>query len=331
MSDKPPFEITLEILDLSVRISTLIGRIENYEVLDPHPRLRKQNRIRSIYSSCTIEANSLSFDQVSDIFNGRRVIGPFDDIRDVRNAIDAYDMLGRFDPYSMDDFLRMHGIMTKGSISESGSFRKGGEGVFKGDKLIFMAPPPELVPQHMRNLFDWMAETKDRMNSLIVSCVFHYEMVFIHPFSDGNGRMARLWQTAILSEWNPIFQWIPIENRIERAQQEYYEVISYCDSAGESTRFIEFMLRMILIALEDSESEIRDAEKAVPENIKNLIERMEIGRYYTVTELMELMGLRSRPSFLRDYIGPARDKGLIEMEYPNTPRTTKQRYRLTDR
>jgi len=327
MSYKPPFTLTQNMIDTVLSIGKKMQSIQDYQLLDPNPRLRKQNRIRSIYSSCAIEANSLSVDQVSDIINGNRVIGPEKDIREVRNAMRAYSLIDGADPYSMDEMLRIHGIMADGLIPDAGQFRTCGEGVFSADRLIFMAPPPELVPSHMKDLFSWLNDSRDSINPLIASSVFHYELVFIHPFTDGNGRIARLWQTAILGAWAEMFYWIPIENRIERAQDRYHEVINRCNRAGESTLFIEFMLGMILTSLEDAEAEIRESLSVIPEGITSLLMEMEAGRYYTISELMALMGMSSRPAFHRNYIGPALSRGLISMEYPDSSRSPKQRYR----
>jgi len=325
----PPFSLTLPMVNLTFRIGELVSRMEGYEALDPNPRLRRRNRIRSIHSSCAIEANSLSLEQVSDVINGRRVIGPEGEIAEVRNAVTAYSLLGSFDPYGMDELLRLHGMMMAGLADDAGKLRTGGEGVFRGKDLVFMAPPPELVPDHMRNLFDWLNRESASLSPLIASSVFHYEMVFVHPFSNGNGRMARLWQTAILGRWKEVFHWIPLENRIEKAQQEYYDAIDACNRAGDSTRFVEFMLRMILNALEDAEYEIRNEPKG-DDKLDRLLDRMESGVYYSRPELMEMMSARSQPSFHRDYLGPGLERGVIYMEYPQTPRSRRQRYRKSD-
>ena len=205
MYDSPPFKLSQRMLDLVFRIGEKVSSIEGYEALGTSPRLRKQNRVRSVHSSCAIEANSLSLGQVSDIIDGRRVIGPEKDIQEVRNALDAYSMLGSFDPYDLGDLLKIHSVMVNGVVEEAGRFRSHGEGVFSRDSLVFMAPPPEQVPKNMENLFAWLNGTRGDISPLIASCIFHYEFVFIHPFADGNGRMARLWQTAILGVWRGIF------------------------------------------------------------------------------------------------------------------------------
>ena len=328
MSYMPPFSITNEMNDLSIRIGMKAQTLKDYELLNPNPMLRKQNRIRSIYSSCAIEANSLSFDQVSDLINGRRVVGPENDVKEIKNATEAYSLLGSFDPYNIEDFLRLHRVMIKDTAQESGIFRSGGEGVFSGDKLIFMAPPPELVPEHMKNLFDWLKESKGKIHPLIASCVFHYELVFIHPFTDGNGRMVRLWQTAILGDWLDIFYWLPVENRIRKSQDRYYETINRCNQIGESTPFIEFMLNAILISLDDAESDIKEALSKQPSSVDRLTRVMEQGKFYTSKELMALLNMTSRQSFQSNYLKPALDRGVVKMEYPDNPRRPGQRYKI---
>ena len=213
---KPPFKITNEILSYVSSISEKIGRITAIGNLEAKPHLRKNNRIRSIHSSLKIEANSLSLGQVRDIINGKTVLGAQKEIQEVKNAYAAYERFSEIDPYSIEDLKKFHGILTKYVVDESGDFRKGEEGVFNGDQCIFMAPPAMLVPQLMDELFCWMKEAQNDVHPLILSCVFHYEFVFIHPFADGNGRMARLCQTAILSKWKPVFEYIPIESQIEK-------------------------------------------------------------------------------------------------------------------
>ena len=328
MHDSPPFKISQRMLDLVFRIGEKVSSIEGYEALGTSPRLRKQNRVRSVHSSCAIEANSLSLGQVSDIIDGRRVIGPEKDIQEVRNALDAYSMLGSFDPYDLGDLLKIHSVMVNGIVEEAGRFRSHGEGVFSGDTLVFMAPPPEQVPKNMENLFAWLNGTRGDISPLIASCVFHYEFVFIHPFADGNGRMARLWQTAILGAWRGIFHWIPVENRIEMAQREYYDVIDRCNAKGSSEDFVEFMLQVILNALEDSEKLLKDSAAEVPAQVRKLIDIMEDGIWYTSRQLMDRVGLSSRPTFQNNYLRPALARGTVEMEFPDSPRARGQRYRI---
>ena len=242
---KPPFTITNEILTYVSSISEKVGRITATTNLESKPHLRKNNRIKSIHSSLRIEANSLSLGQVRDVINGKTVLGEQKEIQEVKNAYAAYEKLSEIDPFSVEDLKTFHSIMTKYLLDESGEFRRGEEGVFNGDQCIFMAPPAKFVHQLMDDLFRWLNASKATIHPLILSSVFHYELVFIHPFSDGNGRMARLWHTAILSKWKPVFEYIPIESQIEKFQEEYYDVIARCHVDGESTSFIEIQAKQL--------------------------------------------------------------------------------------
>lgn len=216
---KPPFTITNEILSYVSSISEKIGRITATGNLEAKPHLRKNNRIKSIHSSLRIEANSLSLGQVRDVINGKMVLGEQKEIQEVKNAYSAYEQLSEINPYSVKDLMQFNGIMTKYVVEESGDFRRGEEGVFNGDQCIFMAPPARLVTQLMEDLFCWMKDAESNVHPLILSSVFHYEFVFFHPFSDGNGRMARLWHTAILAKWKPIFEYIPISEDNEQLSE----------------------------------------------------------------------------------------------------------------
>ena len=217
---EPPFTITNRIVFYVASISEKIGRITLLSDMEAKPHLGKNNRIKSIHSSLKIEANSLSLNQVRDVINGKLVLGEQKEIQEVKNAYDAYEKILELDPYSIDDLKKFHGIMTRYIVEESGDFRRGEEGVFNGEQCIFMAPPAQYVPQLMNELFGWMREAQTKVHPLVLSSVFHYEFVFIHPFSDGNGRMARLWHTAILSKWKPIFEYIPIESQVEKFQEQ---------------------------------------------------------------------------------------------------------------
>lgn len=242
---EPPFTITNRMLTLVSSISEKIGELSVSVQMDAHPHLRRNNKIRSVHSSLAIEANSLTLGQVQDVIDGKTVFGNRREIQEVKNTYDAYDHLEDIDPFSIDDLKKYHGIMTKYLVDGSGEFRHGEEGVFDGDECIFMAPPARLVPSLMSDLFAWMDQKRDEIHPLIMSSVFHYEFVFIHPFSDGNGRMARLWHTALLMQWKSIFEFIPIESQIEKFQDDYYAAISHCHKAGSSDYFIEFMLEKI--------------------------------------------------------------------------------------
>ena len=323
---KPPFTITNEILSYVSSISEKIGRITAIRSLETKPHLRKNNRIKSIHSSLKIEANSLSLGQVRDVINGRLVLGEQKEIQEVKNAYAAYESLSEINPYSIKDLKKFHGIMTKYLVEECGEFRHGEEGVFNGDECIFMAPPAQFVPQLMDELFEWMKKSRNSVHPLIMSSVFHYEFVFIHPFSDGNGRMARLWHTAILSKWKPIFEYIPIESQVEKFQEDYYDAIARCHVEGESTFFIEFMLSQIDKILDELSVQISDDYQQIPESVQKLLAVMEYDISYTGNALMEKLGLKSREGFRRNYLRPAMEMHLIHMTIPDKPNSRNQRY-----
>lgn len=323
---KPPYTITNKILAYVSSISEKIGRITATSNLESKPHLRKNNKIKSIHSSLKIEANSLSLGQVRDVINGKTVLGEQKEIQEVKNAFAAYEQISEIDPYRIHDLKQLHGIMTQYVVEESGDFRRGEEGVFNGNECIFMAPPARLVPQLMNDLFAWMEESKSSVHPLILSSVFHYEFVFIHPFSDGNGRMARLWHTAILSKWKPVFEYIPIESQVEKFQDEYYDAIAKCHVDGASTFFIEFMLSQIDKILDDISIQISEDNEQLPEHMKRLLAVMEFGIPYTSSVLMEKLGLKSKEGFRRNYLRPAVDLNLIHMTIPDKPNSRNQRY-----
>jgi Fic family protein len=239
----PPYKITTEILQLITSISEKIGQI-NAKFLDkPSPKLRKENRIKTIHSSLSIEGNTLTEEQITALIENKRIIGPEKDVNEVLNAIRVYDQLNSFNPNSVKSFLSAHEILMTGLVVDYGEFRKKGVGIMAGDKLAHMAPPAENVPYLMNDLFSYLSTSNEI--TLIKSCVFHYEMEFIHPFLDGNGRMGRLWQTLILMNEYPVFEFIPFENMIHKTQGEYYKALSNSDKAGNSTPFIEYMLNVI--------------------------------------------------------------------------------------
>lgn len=249
---KPPFSITNKMIRDIASISEKLGKMDITQNINSKPHLRKNNRIKSIHSSLKIEANSLSFNQVRDVVNGQLVLGKKKEIQEVKNTYLAYEQIAKINPYSLNDLKNLHEIIGRYVIDGAGEFRHGQEGVFSGDKCIFMAPPAKLVPTLMFDLFNWMNQEKDNIHPLILSSIFHYEFVFIHPFTDGNGRMARLWHTTILAQWKPIFEYIPIESQIEKFQNGYYDVIARCHQEGTSNAFIEFMLEQIDIVLEET-------------------------------------------------------------------------------
>ena len=328
---QPPFTITNTMLSYVSSISEKIGHITAIGNLEAKPHLRKNNRIQSIHSSLKIEANSLSLGEVRDVIDGRMVLGEQKEIQEVKNAFAAYEKLSEIDPCSIKDLKKLHAVMTQYLVEESGDFRRGEEGVFQGEQCIFMAPPARFVPQLMNDLFAWMKEAQNSVHPLILSSVFHYEFVFIHPFSDGNGRVARLWHTAILSKWKPLFEYIPIESQIEKFQDEYYHAIAQCHVAGESTLFVEFMLSQIDKILDEVSGQvsrqISGRINRIPVGIGKLLDVMSDDAAYTSRELMEKLGLKSREGFRRNYLRPALEGKYICMTMPDKPSSRNQRYR----
>lgn len=326
MEDKyiPPYEITDEMLELVSEIMENLGKLSGVNELEKLPRLRRVSRIKSIHSSLAIENNTLSIEQVTDVINGKRVLAPQKDIEEVHNAFNAYEKLSEINPYSIDDLLKIHGIMMNGLVKEAGSLRSGQVGVYNQDgKVVHLAPPADFVPQQLGQLFDWVKNSN--ANMLIKSSVFHYEFEFIHPFNDGNGRTGRLWQTALLASWKPIFAWIPIESIIKDNQEDYYNVITLSTSQGKSNIFIEFMLDVINKAIKDIITDTRNHYNHINNQITELMKVIE-SYPQSATELMEKLNLKSRLGFRKNYLQPALDAGLIGMTEPDKPTSKNQKY-----
>lgn len=247
---KPPYEITQSILNLYGQINEALGFCKTLLLIKPEARLRKENRIKTIHSSLAIEGNTLDIEHVTAIIDNMHVIGPQKDILEVKNAILAYDNLPSYDPYSIQDFLKAHGIFMQGLVKHPGHFRTSQVGILKGTEVAHIAPSYTMVPGLMQDLFDYINHDTDL--DIIKSCVFHYEMEFIHPFEDGNGRMGRFWQTRLLMMSNPIFEFVPIEKMIKDHQEDYYNVLGQSDASGSSTTFIEFMLHTINASLRET-------------------------------------------------------------------------------
>ncbi len=240
---KPPYEITTQILKYITSISEKIGEVNAKYLIKTNPTLRKQNQIKTIHSSLRIEGNTLTEEQITAILENKRVVGPEKDILEVINAFEVYKNINKLKPESEKDFLKAHQLLLQKLIKDSGTYRKQSVGIVKGSKVEHIAPPFENVPYLMKDLFEYLKDENEI--TLIKSCVFHYEMEFIHPFIDGNGRMGRLWQTLILMQDYPIFEFLPFETLISKNQKEYYNALSVSDKEGKSTKFIEYMLKII--------------------------------------------------------------------------------------
>ena len=247
MFKKPPLEITACILNTVQDISLLLGRYSDNFQIHSNIRLRKANNIRTIKSTVSIEGNTMSLDQVTDVLNGERIIAPEREIREVKNAIAVYERFNEFDAFCLDDLLKAHGIMMKGLTEGAGDFRSTGVCIMKDRQCIHVAPPAIEVSGLIANVFSYLQESEDSL--LVKSCVFHYELEFIHPFSDGNGRMGRLWQQLILTKLHPIFKLVCVEELLEKFQSEYYAALQRSDQKGSSEDFVEFMLGIIKEAL----------------------------------------------------------------------------------
>ncbi len=253
---RPPFALTSKILNLASEISLLLGEYQGLHAPIPQPKLRRQNRVRTIKDSLSIEGNTLNLDQVTALLEGKRVVGPLKDIVEVQNALRLYEMFDDFDSARSKDLLMAHQILMKGLVNDAGKYRSGSVGILKGQKVSHVAPPAKNVPGLMEDLFKFL-KSKDDLSPLIRACVFHYELEFIHPFSDGNGRIGRFWQSLILSRHHRAFEYIPAESLIKERQESYYSVLEKCDKKGDSTEFIEFSLEIIRDALKDFLDQLR--------------------------------------------------------------------------
>lgn len=299
-SKQPPFEITSKMLGDVAEISELVGRFFAHDHLSGNPNLRRTNRIRTIYGSLAIEQNTLSLEQVTAVLNGKHVLAPPKDIAEVKNAYEIYERLDELDPYSVDDLLTAHGIMTRGLVEESGMFRTGSVGVVDQEgHVLHFGTLPQYVPDLVMQLLDWTKHSD--LHMLIRSCVFHYELELIHPFADGNGRVGRLWHTLLLSKWNPVFAWLPVESIIHDHQQEYYDAINGSNDIAESTPFIEFMLSAIKTSLLDAihTNEAMHTEKADKKSLRwQAIARfLQTHAYIMNADVQELCGVSSATAY----------------------------------
>ncbi len=246
---KPPYTVTSNIIQLVSEVSHKIGELNASFLTQQSPALRKRNRIRTIQASLAVEGNTLSINQVTAIIESKRVLGPAKDIIEVSNAIEVYKQIDKFNPFNEKSFLAAHKMLMQGLIKNAGQYRSAGAGIVKAAQITHVAPPASNVPFLMKDLFKYLQQSKELL--LIKSCVFHYEMEFIHPFADGNGRMGRLWQTLLLMQQYAVFEFLPFETLISKNQKSYYQALSKSDKQGESTIFIEFMLTILCNSLDE--------------------------------------------------------------------------------
>jgi Fic family protein len=318
--------MTDKITNLTADICELLGQIKILSNGKFSPYLRKENRIRTIHSSLAIEYNSLSLEQVTAIIDGKRILGNPVEIKEVKNAYTTYEMMLTLDPFSVDDLLKAHEAMMKELISENGRFRSGGVGVFNGNALVHMAPPANMVPGQIQDLFSWYKTSE--IHPLIRSAIFHYEFEFIHPFADGNGRIGRMWHSLLLGRWNEIFYWLPVEDLIRSRQEEYYKALGKSDRDADSSAFVEFLLQVILDTLQNTtvvgNDEVEEQKDPLVDTLREAIGKDTL----SATEIMKRLGLSHRPTFRQNYLNPALSHGVIEMTIPDKPNSRNQKYRL---
>ncbi len=321
----PPLTITPVIVFFVAEISEVLGRLSYLESLPRPLRLNRANRIRTVHGSLAIEGNTLSEEQITAILDGKRVLAPRREIQEVRNAIQAYDRIENWIPYKIKDLFACHRTLMRGLVDAPGEFRTGGVGIMAGKSVVHVAPPAERVPALMSQLLQWLS--RSQLHPLISSSVFHYEFEFIHPFPDGNGRLGRLWQTLLLGKWKHLFFNVPIESLIFERRKEYYASINKASAKGESSVFVEFMLKIVLDALKSSITP-EVAPDVTPEVKKMLaILKGSMSR----KEIQAALGLMDEKHFRQAYQQPAVAAGLIEMTVPNKPQSRLQKYRITSK
>ena len=306
----PPYTITSKAVKLIAEISEKIGAIT---ALSDNPlslQLRRENRIKTIQSSLAIESNTLTIQQITDIIDGKRVLGAPDEIQEVKNAVEAYKLLLQLNPYNEKDLLRAHRLMTADLVKLNGKYRNGGVGIFDGTKVIHVAPPAMRVPELMADLFSWLKNSDE--HPLIKSCVFHYEFEFIHPFEDGNGRMGRLWQTVILKHWKPVFAWIPVETLVKQHQKEYYYALNFTQTNANSTQFIEFMLNLLNSEIDTIINRQKVTTRVtikVTINQQKIIDAIKDNPYIKQAELAEIIGIT--PKSIKSNMKKLQEEGII--------------------
>ena len=307
---KPPFTVSAKAINLIAMISSQLERYAIRMEQEDTLRLRRANRIKTIHSSLAIEGNTLSEGEVQAVLEGKKVVAPLKEIQEVKNAIKTYELYPKLNPFSIQDLLLAHGTMMSGLVDEAGMFRKGGVGVFDGDKPIHIAPPADRVRDLMSDLFGWLENADDHL--LIRSCVFHYEFEFIHPFTDGNGRIGRLWQSLILGRLNPIFEHLPVENMVYSNQQAYYHAINRSSDLGDSGPFIDFMLEEILNALVDhqgkSNADIAD-EKGLNYQQQRVLGYLRADRHTTAAKIAADLDMSARQ--IERMLADMKAKGII--------------------
>jgi Fic family protein len=330
MTQQPPFTITVKAADYLVKIAETVTRLEYGTGWARDIKLHRQNRVRSIYSSLAIEGNTLSLDEVADVIDGKLVAGKQTEVKEVKNAYEAYDKILTFDPYSVKDFLKAHKLMTDGLIKESGKFRSGDVGVFDGDVVVHVGARPQFVPQLVEELFEWAKGSE--LHPVLKSAIVHCEIETIHPFADGNGRMGRLWQTLILAKWNEVFAWMPMESLLYEKGPQYYEALQNAQRKNDSGEFIEFTLSAILETVEAQakhQDKHQDKHQVELTEIQIAVLKTLKTEVLTRKEIFTAIGMSGDSRSFKRNIEPLLAVGLIEMTIPDKPNSRLQKYRIT--
>jgi len=315
------FNATNEILMLTTTILEKLHAFSHHLTFNPDsPKLRRDTMAKTIQGSLAIEANTLTLDQVTALVDGKHIAGPRKDVLEVKNAINAYHELYAKDPFNVQDLLSVHAVLMHGLTEESGSFRTGSVGVMREQQVIHVAPPASLVPHLIADLLAWVKDAEYPM--LIKSAIFHYEFEYIHPFADGNGRMGRLWQTLLLSTWNPLFSYLAVEEIVKDRQQQYSEAINSSTMQNNTAPFVTFMLQ----AIDEALGGLSPGKMQVSPYVEKLLAAMGT-QTLSAQEIMQAMGLSNRPSFMRVYLHPALELGCVEMTLPDKPNSRLQKYR----
>ena len=330
MSKKPPYTITEKAADYLAKIVETVTRLEFGTGFARDIRLHRENRVRTIHSSLAIEGNSLSLSEVTAVIDGKVVAGKQTEVKEVKNAYEAYDKIMTFDPYAIGDFLKAHRLMMDGLVKESGRFRSGDVGVFDGDRVVHIGARPQYVPALMEELLAWAGESE--LHPVLKSAILHYEIETIHPFEDGNGRMGRLWQTLVLATWNSIFAWIPMESILFQNRPQYYQAIEAARNSNDSGVFIEFTLSALFDSIKLQEKhqvkhqdkhqvEFSDPQRAVLQVLK--------GKSLSRKEIFAEIGLSGDSRAFKRTIEPLMSAELVERTLPDKPNSRLQKYRLT--
>ncbi|MDR0500027.1 MAG: Fic family protein [Coriobacteriales bacterium] len=336
MHNEPPYTITLKAADYLAKIVEAVTRLEFGTGFKRDIRLHRENRLRTIHSSLAIEGNTLSLSEVTAVIEGKVVAGRQTEIKEVKNAYEAYEKIMAYNPYAVKDFLKAHRLMTQGLVTEAGKFRSGDVGVFDGNIAIHVGARPQFVPQLVENLFGWAKESE--LHPCLKSGILHYEIETIHPFADGNGRMGRLWQTLLLAKWNAIFEWIPMESVLYKNRPQYYQAIAAARKANDSGVFIEFTLSALLEILKHTNSDLLGSDRVkhqVKHQGKHQVELTETqtavlealkNKSLSRKEIFTAIGISGDTRAFKRHIEPLLDAGLVKMTIPDKPNSRNQKY-----